>query len=174
MKSKKKLDDKLKFIWLIVLRNRLIILVKYIFGSIYTIFTNQFHNTRSLDFALFLLKTFTKFTKIVTNDTNRLEQQQQQGPEALEAIGEEPKVPQAVGECEGGQPPSKFVTSLLDALRSLASSLSRGSDWRSEKEKTRLVWCIFWPAFGCCKLQTLVEICIFNFQHFLSKKLKKE
>ena len=31
--------------------------------------------------------------------------------------------------------------------------------------------CIFWPAFGCCALQTLIEIVIFNV--FSAKKLKK-
>ena len=30
--------------------------------------------------------------------------------------------------------------------------------------------CIFWPAFGCCALHTLVEICIFNV--FCANKLK--
>ena len=31
--------------------------------------------------------------------------------------------------------------------------------------------CIFWPAFGCCTLQTQVVICYFN--AFCAKKLKK-
>ena len=44
------------------------------------------------------------------------------------------------------------------------------------KETTRnnclmYIWCIFWPAFGCCAPQTLVEIVIFSV--LCSKKLKK-
>ena len=34
----------------------------------------------------------------------------------------------------------------------------------------RIIFCIFWPAFGCCPCQTLVEICVFNV--FCAQKLK--
>ena len=40
--------------------------------------------------------------------------------------------------------------------------------------ESTLVGCIFWPALGCCKCQTLVERSLFNFLFFTLKMIKGE
>ena len=42
----------------------------------------------------------------------------------------------------------------------------------AQKNKPDPDCCIFWPAFGCCTLQTVVEICFFMF--FCTKSWKKK
>ena len=67
-------------------------------------------------------------------------------------------------------------------------TLSKSSAWKGFYEGAHLTylwqissilrkstpWCVFWPAFGCLRIQKLIEIIFQHFQHFCLQRQKRK